>query len=68
MKKLKVKTLKLVNNKLVALEKAIEEKNKLKCIEIYNSIPGTGFSYFIEEIVSRGLGRIEGPLLLYSFE
>jgi hypothetical protein len=65
---MKEKTLKLVNNKLVLLEKAVEEKNKLKCIEIYNSIPGTGFSYFIDEIVNRSLGRIEGALLLFNFE
>jgi hypothetical protein len=65
---MKEKTLKLINNKLVLLEKAVEEKNKLKCIEIYNSIPGTGFSYFIDEIINRGLGRIEGALLLFNFE
>ena len=65
---MKEKTLKLINNKLVLLEKAVEEKNKLKCIEIYNSIPGTGFSYFIDEIINRGLGRSEGALLLFNFE
>jgi hypothetical protein len=65
---MKEKTLKLINNKLVLLEKAVEEKNKLKCIEIYNSIPGTGFSYFIDEIINRGLGGIEGALLLFNFE
>ena len=65
---MKAKTIKLVNNKLVVLEKAIEEKDKLKCVEIYNSIPGTGFAYFIDEIVNRGLGRVEGALLMFSFE
>lgn len=65
---MKDKTKTLVDNKLNLLKKAIEEKNKDACIEIYNSIPGTGFSYFIREIVDRGLGRIEGAFLKFSFE
>ena len=65
---MKERTLKLINKKLIDLEKAVNEKNKLKCIEIYNSIPGTGFSYFIDKIVENRLGRIEGALLKYNFE
>ena len=65
---MKERTLKLVNKKLIDLEKAVNEKNKLKCIEIYNSIPGTGFSYFIDGIVENRLGRIEGALLKFNFE
>jgi hypothetical protein len=65
---MKEKTLKLVNNKLDLLEKAIKGKDEIKCLEIYNSIPGTGWVYFIDEIVNRGLGRIEGAFLKWSFE
>ena len=65
---MKEKTFKLVNNKLELLTKAIEEKNELKCIEIYNSIPGTGWNYFINEVVSRGIGRIEGAFLKWNYE
>jgi len=65
---MKDKTKKLIDNKLTLLKKSVEEKDIDNCREIYNSIPGTGFSYFIDEIVSRGLGRIEGAFLKFSFE
>jgi UDP-glucose 4-epimerase len=53
---------------LTQLKTAIENKDKNSCIEIYNSIPGTGFVYFIDEIVENRLGRIEGALLKFNFE
>ena len=65
---MKEKTFKLVNNKLELLANAVEQQNKLKCIEIYNSIPSTGWNYFIDEIVENRLGRIEGALLKFNFE
>lgn len=65
---MKGRTLKLVDNKLSLLEKAIEEKDQMECLKIYNSIPGTGWGYFIDEIINRGLGRVEGAFLKWSFE
>jgi len=65
---MKEKTFKLVNNKLELLMNAVDKQDKLKCIEIYNSIPGTGWNYFIDEIVNRGIGRVEGAFLKWRFE
>lgn len=65
---MKTRTLNLVNNKLNLLEKFVKEGNRDECQNIYNTIPSTGWSYFIDEIVSRGLGRIEGAFLKFSFE
>jgi hypothetical protein len=46
----------------------VKEGNKDKCIEVYNSIPSTGWRYFIDEIINRGLGKVEGPYLKFNFE
>ena len=65
---MKAKTLSLVNNKLVLLEKFVKEGNSDECQNIYNTIPSTGWSYFIDEIVSRGLGKIDGAFLRFNFK
>ena len=65
---MKAKTLNLVNNKLVLLEKFVKEGNRDECQNIYNTIPSTGWVYFIDQIVSKGLGRIEGAFLRFNFE
>jgi hypothetical protein len=65
---MKARTLSLVNNKLNLLEKFVKEGNSDGCQNIYNTIPSTGWNYFIEEIVNRGLGRIEDAYLRFNFE
>jgi pentatricopeptide repeat protein len=65
---MKEKTLKLIDSKLNLLEGFVKEGNKDKCIEVYNSIPSTGWRYFIDEIINRGLGKVEGPYLEFNFE
>jgi hypothetical protein len=65
---IKERTKLLVDKKIIKLKTAIENKDKNSCIEIYNSIPGTGFAYFIDKIVENRLGRIEGALLKFNFE
>jgi hypothetical protein len=64
---MKTRTLNLINKKLNLLEQAIKENNSVKCQEIYNNIPSTGWKYFIDEVVNRGLGRIEGALLKWNY-
>ena len=65
---MKARTLNLVNNKLNLLEKFVKEGNSDECQNIYNTIPSTGWIYFIDEIVKRDLGRIEGAFLKFNFE
>lgn len=65
---MKAKTLNSVNNKLSLLEKFVKEGNSNECQNIYNNIPSTAWSYFIDEVVNRGLGRVEGAFLKFNFE
>ena len=65
---MKARTMNVVNNKLNLLEKFVKEGNSNECQNIYNNIPSTGWNYFIDEIVSRGLGSIEGAFLRFNFE